>query len=353
MTSWGLRTILTTVVLLLAPCADDAFACACIQSGPPCQAAWTADVVFAGTVRAIDRIEGSPGDLLFDRVRVTFDVEQGYINPPSRVVEVRTGSGGGDCGYSFKIGKRYLVYGWNRPPAGLTTGICSRTRPIEDAAEDLHYLKTIPPKGAGARVYGRINEWRHEPAEERGVDYGPLEGIRVSVQSATMQVDAVTDADGRFEVKNVPAGKATITVLAPFGFDARYLSHEIDITDPRACSAQDFTLTLRATASGTVVDASGRPLAGVQVDAVAAELAGYDPPPYLYPVKTDAQGAFAFDSLPPGRYVFGINLTKRPGLPRPGASVFLPGVAAARDASVIELKAGDEAVVGVLRLPAR
>jgi hypothetical protein len=224
---------------------------------------------------------------------------------------------------------------------------------IEEADEDIKYLRSIPPKGTGARVYGRINEWRRDPAEERGVDYGPLEGIKVSVQSATMQTDAVTDADGRFEVRNVPVGKATVTVLAPFGFDARYLTQDIDITDPRACSAQDFTLTLRATASGTVVDASGRPLAGVPVDAVAAELAGFDPPPYVYPVKTDERGGFEFDSLPPGTYVFGINLTKRPGLPRSGASVFLPGVSAARGASVIELKAGDEKVVGVLRLPDR
>lgn len=346
------RAMVASAMLMLAPLADDALACSCAQSGPPCQAAWTADVVFSGTVRAIDRIESSAGDLTFDRVRVTFEVEQGYISAPSRVVEVRTGSGGGDCGYSFKIGKRYLVYGWNRPATGLTTGICSRTRPIEEAAEDLRYLKTIPPKGTGARVYGRINEWRRDPAEEQGADYGPLEGIRVSLESPTMQMDAVTDANGRFDVKNVPVGKARITVLAPVGFDARYLSHEIDITDPRACGEQNFTLTLRATASGTVVDESGRPVAGVQVDAVAAELAGFDPPPYVYPVKTDERGVFAFDSLPPGSYVFGINLTKRPGLPRLGASVFLPGVSTARDALVIELKAGDEKVVGVLRLPA-
>jgi hypothetical protein len=33
--------------------------------------------------------------------------------------------------------------------------------------------------------------------------------------------------------------------------------------------------------------------------------------------------------------------------------MFLPGVSAARDATVIELKADDETAVGVLRLPGR
>jgi Carboxypeptidase regulatory-like domain len=221
------------------------------------------------------------------------------------------------------------------------------------AGEDIKYLSSIPAKGSGARVYGRVNEWRRDPAEERGVDYGPIEGIKVSVQGPTMQKDAITDADGRFEVTNLPAGKATITVLAPFGFDARYLMHEIDIADLRACSVHDFTLVPRATASGTVVDESGRPRSGVQVEAVAAELAGFDPPAYQDPVRTNERGIFEFDNLPPGTYVFGVNLTKRAGAQRSGPSVFLPGVAAALDAAVIELKAGDETTVGVLRLAGR
>lgn len=353
MTSRWRVMIVGAAVLLLMPLAEEALACSCVQSGPPCQAAWTADVVLSGTVRSLERIEGSGADAVFERVRVTFDVEQGYINAPSGVVEVATGSGGGDCGYRFTVGKRYLVYAWKRAPSGLTTGICSRTRPIEEAGEDLKYLRSIPAKATGARVYGRVNEWRRDPAEERGADYGPLEGIRINLQSPTMQRDVITDANGRFELTNVPVGKTTISVLAPFGFDVRHLTYEIDITDLRACSLQDFTLTLRATASGTVVDASGRPLAGVQVDAVAAELAGFDPPPYQYPVKTDEHGRFEFDSLPPGSYVFGIHLTKSPGIPRSGASVFLPGVTAAKDATVFELKPGDEVAVGVLKLTSR
>jgi Carboxypeptidase regulatory-like domain len=353
MTSCWPRAIVAAAVVLLAPLAGKALACSCMLSGPPCQAAWSADVVFSGTVRAIERIEGSPGDPAFHPVRVTFDVDRGYINVPSGVVEITTGSGGGDCGYRFVTGKRYLVYAWKRPPSELTTGICSRTRPIEETSEDIKYLSSIPAKGTGARVYGRVNEWRRDPAEERGVDYGPLEGINVSVQAPTMRNDVVTDAYGRFEVTNLPVGKATITVFAPFGFDARYLTREINISDLRACSVQDFTLALRATASGTVVDESGRALAGVQVDAVAAELAGFDPPPYQDPVKTNERGIFEFDNLPPGTYVFGVNLTKRAGVHRSGARVFLPGASVARGATVIQLKAGDDIDVGVLRLSGR
>jgi hypothetical protein len=351
MTCRHLSIIAAAAVLVLVLADDEALACSCVQSGPPCQAAWSVEAVFAGKVRAIERIDEPGRPDAFLSVRVTFDVEQGYISAPAARVEVTTGSGGGDCGYRFTVGKRYLVYASRHNSGGLVTGICSRTRPIEQAGEDLEYLKTVPASATGARVYGRVNEWRRDPAEERGVDYGPLEGLTVSLLGATFQTDVTTDAHGRFEIAKVPVGKATLSLLAPLEFDPRYLRREIEITDPRACSLQNFTLTQAATASGTVVDGAGRPVAGVAVDAVAAELAGFDPPPYQYPVRTDQRGAFKFEGLPPGIYVFGINLTTPAFGPKAGAPVFLPGVGKAGDATVVELRPNEEKDVGVLKLP--
>jgi hypothetical protein len=92
------------------------------------------------------------------------------------------------------------------------------------------------------------------------------------------------------------------------------------------------------------------------VDAVAAELAGHQPPPYQEPAKTDDRGRFEFDDLPPGLYVFGINLTKPewpPGYKPAGAAVFLPGTAVAGDAATVELKPNDRVDVGILRLDGR
>jgi hypothetical protein len=348
-----LLKIVAAAVLMLGLSAEGALACSCAGSGPPCQAAYAAHVVFAGTVRAIDRRDPGPGELSFDRVRVSFEVTQGFLNMVAREVVVATGSGGGDCGYGFRVGQQYLVYAWKAEAGLLSTGICSRTRLLAEAAEDLAYLKALPPASAGARVYGRISEWQRHPAEERAVDYGPMEGVRVTIEGLAFQRDAVTDANGRFEVTSVPLGNATVTVLPPPGFDVRYLSRPIELRDSRACHVVDFQLSQRATASGTVVDASGSPIVGVFVDAVAAELAGYDPPPYQYPVKTDERGRFTFEGLPPGIYVFGINLTKPVFGPRTGTPVFLPGVGKASDARVIDLKPNDDRDVGVLTLPSR
>ena len=210
----------------------------------------------------------------------------------------------------------------------------------------------MPAAGTPGRVYGRVSEWRRDPAEERPVDYGPLEGVTVSVRGVTFVREVVTDARGRFEIPSLPPGQATTTVIAPFGFDVRRLEREIQIRD-RGCSEVDFDISQVARASGTVVDVAGRPVAGLEVEAVAAELAGFDPPPYQQPVKTDARGAFEFDDLPPGSYVFGVNLAKRPGSSRGGVRVFLPGTSRPREATVVELVGGDTKEIGVLRFVSR
>jgi hypothetical protein len=108
-----------------------------------------------------------------------------------------------------------------------------------------------------------------------------------------------------------------------------------------------------AVAYGVVVDDTGRPLSGILVEAVAAELAGYGPDAIFDPVTTDARGWFAFDYLPPGTYVFGVNVTKGRYKPPSGPATFLPGTAAVKDAAVVELKPGDRTDVGVLRIPSR
>jgi hypothetical protein len=329
-----------------------ALACSCIMSGPPCQATWRSDVVFAGTVVSTTPIVTGSSGLRFPAMQVTFNVDQAFLGASAGPLQVVTGMGGGDCGYRFKPGVKYLVYAnKNEGSSRLTTGICSRTRPFSEAKEDLQYFTTIGPSDTGGRVYGRINEWRRDPAEARGVDYGPVEGLTVSVRGKTFGRDVTTNADGRFEVRNLPVGKFTLTVVTPFGFEPNPFEREIEITDPRACSLVDLTIQPLARASGVVVDGSGRPLAGVSVEAVAAELAGFNPPSYHNPVTTNENGVFEFSTLPPGAYVFGVSLSKAPYTRDSSErAVFLPGTRVASQATVIELKAGDKKDVGALRL---
>jgi hypothetical protein len=269
-----------------------------------------------------------------------------------RTLQVVTGAGGGDCGFGFEVGERYLVYASRRESGELTTGICSRTNLLAKAAGDVAFLRSMPATGPRGRVFGRVIEVQREPGAYGATERRAVAGIRITVQSGAFERDVLSDASGRYEVTGVPVGKAKVQVNAPFGYDPRALARDIDITDPRACSAVDFYLSLHATASGTVIDATGRPAARVNIDVLPADLAGTDPPRRRF-VVTDDRGVFIFDDLAPGRYVFGVNITKPLRRTPRGASVFLPGVLNASDAKVVELSAGDEVNVGVLRLPGR
>ncbi|HXW06711.1 MAG TPA: hypothetical protein VD833_15855 [Vicinamibacterales bacterium] len=346
-----LRALLAAASLL-GLLADDARACSCPRSGPPCQATWSADVVFLGTVRSIEEVPHETLGSRYTELLVSFDVDRGIVNATTGRLDVVTGRGGGSCGYAFKAGRRYLVYAWKGPGGGLSTGICSRTRPVEDAEEDLRYLASIAAESSGARVYGRVTESRREAYEREEIDFGPVEGLIVNVTGAAFSRDAVTDRNGRYEITGIPTGNVTVLVLAPPEYDPQYLKREIKLKDPRACSLNDFQLRQTATVTGLVLDAAGRPAVGVSIDAVAAELAAHRPPAYHYPARTDRHGRFEFDTLPPGSYVFGVHLTSDAGRGPSGVPVFLPGTGNDREAAVFDLKPGERRDLGVLRLPA-
>jgi hypothetical protein len=155
------------VLLVLGFATARLWACTCAVSPtgtPPCQSAWTADAVFTGTVvdiadgtvvdiadpgPAIFRPGTNPSQTTFPKKKVQFKITEALagISADQKEIVIETGRGGGDCGYGFQIGSDYIVYAYKSQGA-LGTGICSPTRPIEKAAEDLKYfhgLANAPP----------------------------------------------------------------------------------------------------------------------------------------------------------------------------------------------------------------
>src|SRR5712664_3796651 len=103
------RVLLAGVVLLLASLTGFACDCDLPSAGKPfkrvvAEARNKSRAVFSGTVVAIDR---KPGDLY---VVVRFKIEEFWKGALSKEATVFTGQGGGDCGYKFEVGQRYLVY---------------------------------------------------------------------------------------------------------------------------------------------------------------------------------------------------------------------------------------------------
>lgn len=111
-------------------------ACSCIPPEPPALEFSRADAVFVGKVITLERRDY--------QLLVTMEVQGSWKGITSRQVDVRTGFGGGDCGYPFLRDGVYLVYAYGGAKT-IGTGICTGTSLLSMAASDLFYLRTLPP----------------------------------------------------------------------------------------------------------------------------------------------------------------------------------------------------------------
>ena len=73
-------------------------------------------------------------------VIVKFRVESSWKGKLRTELSLTTGLGGGDCGYPFEVGQKYLVYAYGSNENGLATNICQRTANMIEAAADLKVL---------------------------------------------------------------------------------------------------------------------------------------------------------------------------------------------------------------------
>ena len=132
-----LRRIVPLIVVVAVALAVPGWTLACTCAVlPPQQAFARSTAVFAGTVTGIEGpAEGSVVSSA-DPVRVRFSVWRVWKGPRQRALVVSTARMSISCGYPFTTGGVYLVYAYDRDGA-LETNLCTRTRPLALAAEDL------------------------------------------------------------------------------------------------------------------------------------------------------------------------------------------------------------------------
>lgn len=136
--------------LVLGLLVNSALACDCDMPPAPKKALQQAAAVFVGQVTQIKILDKKEyhGDYA---MQVQFKVANSWKGVNGAQAVVQTGAeGGADCGYDFEVGHEYLVYAYTLPgDKTLITGLCSRTRPIEDATPDLAALGRPVEGGRG------------------------------------------------------------------------------------------------------------------------------------------------------------------------------------------------------------
>lgn len=151
------------VTFVLTLVSTPVFGCKCVPPPPDAKTAgeigqWYAsrsDTIFEGTVKRVDLksvlMETKVGGLFsadldqnVPTLQVTFDTLKFSKGAEQRQVLLTTGLGGGDCGFEFEIGKKYLVDAYADESGQLSTGICSGTRLLGES-----HVSVVPSKYCG------------------------------------------------------------------------------------------------------------------------------------------------------------------------------------------------------------
>jgi hypothetical protein len=128
------------------------------------------------------------------------------------IVDVRTGMGGGDCGYHFEVGKQYLVDAWDRGHT-FNTGICSRTASLDQAQTDVRILRKIAAHKRPPELAGELSKI----SGPEGDTIDPFPGVAVSLQpeGGGASSSVIVDIGGFFEFDGVPEGRYRIFLNLP------------------------------------------------------------------------------------------------------------------------------------------
>lgn len=343
-------TALAAFAALILPAAVEA--CSCLRSGPACQAYWSFDTVFDGTVTSVESVEASTQiegrSIPIREHAVTFSVAKGWKNLDQTTVVVRTSAFDASCGYDFKVGGRYLVFG-NGTGNDIRVSLCSATQPYDGTGPSAAFLASLAEPSKGGRVFGKLTaldaSFSPKGDQQRSID------ARVQLHGDG-KPRAVNSRGGQFAFSELPPGRYTIEATAPPGYalsnpDA---TRRIEIPSAHACAELDLYFRPTGAILGRLTQPDGTPAANVTVQ-VTGEATPLDQPYVPSAVaQTDAEGSFRVEHLPPGRYVVGLNLTDLPDRSRP-----YPRTLYARkgeSSAPVEVALGQAVDIGAWQIPA-
>ena len=123
---------------------------------------------------------------------------------------------------------------------------------------------------SGGRVFGSIRLTQRSFKPPHSFDRSPMDlEVRLVGNGRTL---ATTAKAGRYEFSGLAAGNYGLSVLVPDGYSTWMPTRPVEIPNQRACVESDFSMTPSGRISGWLVDARGRDVSNVEVEATAADI---------------------------------------------------------------------------------
>lgn len=341
-------TFAATFLVVTYSLAASACSCTTVNEGSRC-AALGSEPLFVGTVTEVVDLPRTGGLQFLLTRKARLVVEEVFSGVEPGMVEVFTGSGGGDCGFGFEVGERYLVQG-NRDKEGrIRVGICSDSRHVHYAAAILPQLRAIRDKQRVASLYGILSKVQRRFGGEYP-DFDTEESVLPNV-TVKLRLEAdyetVTNQDGVFAFYDLPAGTFSFSADLPSGWE---LGDYIGNSEPPSPVKLGFQACLErplaAFPSGSIlvriVDDSGGTPRYVSVTLLSADYPSRD---FRGPWNGAEGGKLRIDHLAPGRYLLVANAKGRLSPDSVYPRTFYPGVNDISLAQPIVLAAGEHVEV--------
>lgn len=348
-----------SAVLLFWPAAD-ALACSCAGKPTVLEAYERADFIVVTRVLSVEKASPeetapdgriSDGRTYVDGVKSTRMVVErvfkGNLKAGDEMIFAQ--GGGADCVWTFSeqsVGQQFLFY-LSPPGKGRKVWIgfgCGRSNGLKYAGDDLLYLNKLDKVRGKTRLSGTV-------VFEGGEGLSGGRSLRVVGEKKTYHLK--TDAQGVYEIYDLPAGEYVVEPETPAGWKvygfreespagagrgARQTPARIPVVvEDKRHTALDIEFEIDNAIRGKVFDPEGRPLKGVCVTAARAEAkeikGDFD--------CTEEDGSFVIDELPPGNYVLVANDENKITSSEPFRTLYYPNVFEREKAGVVTIRAGD------------
>ncbi|PYS67179.1 MAG: hypothetical protein DMF69_23825 [Acidobacteria bacterium] len=334
-----LKKLFSVVVLIVATICGTAsvYACSCMNPGPPCDATSKSTAVFVGTVVS-SKDAKTTGQYDFNSREVKFSVEEAFKGVSSTEVSVFTGWGGGDCGYPFRTGQQYLVYTYSdEKDVRFKTSICSRTRQLSEAKEDLAYLRGLSRASSGSMIFGDVMRFKRD--EDGNGSSDPMPNAKIIVTGEDKKLEIESDANGHFKISGLKPGSYKVLIDLPPTMTTGQNEHSVTLED-KACEFIYFGVESNGRLNGQVKNVLGVPIEKAEIFIVAANKPKYRG--WWDAAYTEKDGVYSFKRIPPGKYKLQIRFDGLTSQTRPFPTMYYPGVMDMTLATIIEIDDGQE-----------
>jgi len=312
-----------------------------------CEMYGKAKAVFVGKIINIKEIKKENANSDFE---IIFQIQEEFLGVKklTRVSVLLSGIKIEYCG--FEKGKVYLVYAY-KGDKGFSIDSVTRTRPIAEANEDLEFLRNLPNRKSGIKIYGTVKQSVKSSLEDDNSQ--PLSGVNVKIENSDNKeqvFQAKTDANGNYKFASLAAGSYIVSLVLADKRFAPPSNTTMKIND-KGCVKQDVSVVSKSKIIGKVIDADGNPVDHITVEIISINVRNPDYYSGDEFGQTDSEGVFTAYNIPPGLYTISVNYNDPPEDEAPFPPTFYPGVSERSQAQIIEVNLGQDITDVEFRLP--